>query len=136
MNVAQMELLLYYLRHFLYGLELHERFNWSTMAPDIHQFISDTTLCVYNASLYIHCYLVLNCTWQQNLHTSDYIPHTKWWLYCQRFIILYEQSWLATTHIAVSFQLIVNTLKLKLPIGIYYCTSLWVCCQAAKRNIN
>ena len=42
--------------------------------PDTHQSFSDTKLCVYTASLYIHCYFLCNYAWQQNSHTviSDF----------------------------------------------------------------
>ena len=49
--------------------------------PDMHQSFSDTTLCGYTASLYKHRYLV--------------------------HLVSKEQIWLATVHVAVSFQLIV-----------------------------
>ena len=43
-----MELLLYYRRHSLYDLELHERSNWRAITPEMHQSFLDTTLsCVY-----------------------------------------------------------------------------------------
>ena len=68
-NVQHIKRLLYYRRHFLYSLELHERSDWRAMFPDMYQSFSDTTLCTYNASAYIHCYLVHKYAWQQNLHT-------------------------------------------------------------------
>ena len=55
----------------MYGLELHERFNWKAMALDLHQSFSDTKVsCAYTASLYVHYYLVLNYGWQQKSLTN------------------------------------------------------------------
>ena len=69
MDVVHIEQLLDYWRHSLYGLELHKRFDCKARATDLLWLLSDTTLCVYTASRYIHCYLVCNYTWQQNSHT-------------------------------------------------------------------
>ena len=58
-----------------HGLELYERSNWRATAPNTHWWFSDTTLCAFTASLYMHHYLVQNYAWQQNsctlwLHTT------------------------------------------------------------------
>ena len=66
MNVEHMKQLLYYQRHSLCGLQLHERSDWWTKAPDRHWSFYDTTLCAYTASPYIHHYLVRNYALQQN----------------------------------------------------------------------
>ena len=56
-------------------------------APDTHQSFSDTALCVYTASPYIHPYFVSNYAWQQNsctlwLHTTHQtmalLPMMQW----------------------------------------------------------
>ena len=53
MDVLHIKRLLYYQRHFLSGLELHERSDWRATATDTHQLYSDT-IC---SSLYIHWYI-------------------------------------------------------------------------------
>ena len=106
MDVLHMKRLLYYQRHSLCVLELHERSEWRATAPGTNRLFPDTTLCVYMYA--VHHSLGLNYTFQ-NSHTLwlyDSILCTKWRLYWQWWIILYEQSWLATLHVAVSFQLI------------------------------
>ena len=77
MDILHIERLLCYRRHFLCGLELHERSNWS---------FSDTTLCVYTASPYSAIW----CTTTRDNKT--HVPYdctlvTKRWLYCQWCII-------------------------------------------------
>ena len=78
-------------------------------------------------------YIAILCTTMHDNKTHvpyDCIIHTKRRLYCQRCIILEQQSWLATLHAAVSFQLIMYT-----NITTIY-TALWVCTkQQEKRNI-
>ena len=58
MVIQHIEPLLYYRRHSLCGLKLHEISDWRAMASDTHQLFSDTTMCAYTASPYIHHYLV------------------------------------------------------------------------------
>ena len=82
------------------------------MTPDTHQSFSDTTLCAFTASLYIHLYLMCYYAWHTMYGNKTCIPydgllHTKGLLYCQQCIVLLEQSWPATLHVAVFFQLIV-----------------------------
>ena len=65
MDVQHIERLLYYWRHSLCGLELHERSDWRATATDMHWLFFDTTLLYtaspYTASQYIlHHYLVCN----------------------------------------------------------------------------
>ena len=60
MSVLHNEQLLYYWRHSLCGLELHERPDWRATAPDTPQSCLDTTLCTYTASPYMPYYLVHN----------------------------------------------------------------------------
>ena len=43
---------LYYWRHSLCGLELHERSNWEAMASDMHWSFSDITVSLYIYSLF------------------------------------------------------------------------------------
>ena len=90
MDIQHIKRLLYYQRHFLCVLELHERSHSRATAPDTHLSFSDTTLCAYTVSLYIHRYFVRNYVWQQNSRTL--------WLH----------SWLTTLHVTASFQLIVH----------------------------
>ena len=68
-DIEHMKRLLCYRRHSLCGLELHERSDWRATAPDMHRSFSDTTLCAYTASPYIHRYMVHNYAWQQNSRT-------------------------------------------------------------------
>ena len=70
-NVQHIERLLYCRRRSLCALELHERSNLRTMTSDTHWLFSDTTLCGYTASLYIHVhqYLVSSYASQQNSRT-------------------------------------------------------------------
>ena len=62
MDVLHIEQLLYCWRHSWCGLELHEISDSRTIALDMYQSLSDTTLFVYAASLYIHMYIDLWCT--------------------------------------------------------------------------
>ena len=39
--------LLYYWRHSLCCLQMHERSDWRATAPDMHQLFSDKTMCMY-----------------------------------------------------------------------------------------
>ena len=50
MDVVHIERLLYYRRHSLSGLELHEKFDWRATALGTHQSFSDTKLRVYNTA--------------------------------------------------------------------------------------
>ena len=62
--------------------------------------------------------------------TVHYRPHDGF--YCQRCIVLWDKSWLATLHITILFKLIMCT-NIKITKR-YYCTSLQVCCQVAKKE--
>ena len=91
MDVPFIKRMLYYQRHSLCALELHERSYWRAMAPDTHQSFSDTTLCAYTASPHIHMYIAIWCATTHDNRTHvpyDCILHTKWRLYCQQHIIL------------------------------------------------
>ena len=68
-------------------------------------------------------YVYYKCIHTTKLIPYDCILHIKRWLYYQRWIVQEEQSWLATLHIAVSFQF----------NSVHY-TSLKVCSQAAKKE--
>ena len=61
MSILHIEQPLYYWRHSLCALELHERSDWKATPPDTHQSFSDTTLSTYTASLYIRHYRLGNC---------------------------------------------------------------------------
>ena len=77
MDVLHIERLLYYRRHSLCDLELHEWSDWRAMGgsvgwgggPDTHWLFSGTTLCAYTVSPYIYLYLVCNYAWQQKSRT-------------------------------------------------------------------
>ena len=125
-----------YWKHYLCGLELHEKSYWRAMVPDTHCSLSGTTLCAYTASLYIHSYFICYYAWQQNSHILWLYTCTthQTTVYCQLGIVLQQQSWLPTLHIAVFFQLIAYA-NIKITIrGTCYHTSLQVCCIAAKKG--
>ena len=102
-NILHIEQPLYYRRHSLCTLELHERPKWRAMAPDTHQMLPNTTLCAYTASPY---FIAISCPTTHDNKTNvpdDCILHTKQWLYCQQRIAMLT---IATLHIAEFFQLI------------------------------
>ena len=104
-DVLHIEQLLYYQKHSLCVLELHERSDWRTMTPNTHWSVTDTTLCAYTASLYIYHYLVYNYAWQQNSHTLwlYYTPDKTLLPTMHHFIKTSLASY--SIHVAVSFQL-------------------------------
>ena len=71
MDVVHIQGLLYYQRHSLCCLELHERFDWRASALGTHRLFFDKILCAFKANPYIHRYLVHNYlhVWQQNSRT-------------------------------------------------------------------
>ena len=70
MAVLHIERLLYYLRCslYMYGLKLHERYDWRATATDIHWSFSDTTVSVYTASRYVQCYNSYATMHDNNIH--------------------------------------------------------------------
>ena len=77
MDVLQLKQLLYYQRDTLCSLELHEISDWTARAQNTHQSFSETTLCVYSATPYIHRYLVHNYTTTKLIYlmTTYYTPN-------------------------------------------------------------
>ena len=76
-SIYQTTALLYCWRCSLWGLELHERSDWKTTAPDTLHSCSLVQHChTYTTSPYIHHSLVCNYAWQQNLCACSL------WLYC------------------------------------------------------
>ena len=71
--------------------------------------------------------------WYATMHYNkthvphDYILPTKLRLYCQQHINLQEQSWLATLHVTLSFQLIVQV-NIEITKRYYHIYLLRVCC--------
>ena len=85
MDGLEIKRLLYYQRHSLSGLELHDRFNWRGTNADMHRSMIGRSLIhrVYTASPCIHHDVMRNYTWQL-LHmttklmwvvTAYYTPH-------------------------------------------------------------
>ena len=92
------------------------------------------TLSAYTTSPLIHCYLGHNYMHDNKTHVPyDCTLHTKWWIYCQRHIILQKQSWLAILHIAEFFNESCR-LILKLLRGSTIYITLRACRQAAEKE--
>ena len=87
MDVLHIEQLLYYQRHSLCGLELHEIFDWRAMTPDIHRGNSLIQCCLTaNPYTYIHAiwyatahdsktHIAYNCTTHQTMVLLPMIHH-------------------------------------------------------------
>ena len=96
MDILHIEWMLYYQRHSLCGIELHEVIQY----------------CVH--ILQAHTYITI---WYTTMHDNEtHIPndctlHTKRWLYCytMHLFIRTKLASYCTLHVAVSFQLIVYT---------------------------
>ena len=98
MDILHIKQLLYYRRHSLHGLELHEKSDWRATALHTHCGHSLIQYCrVYIARPYIYCFgvqlrVTTKLTWLMT------VLHTKREVYCQRCIVLEEQIWLATLY--------------------------------------
>ena len=98
------------------------RDNWRATALDTHRPFSGTNLCVDCKPIYTLVFGAQPCMTIETHVPYDCISHTERRLYCQQCIVSLKQSWLATLHVAVSFQLIVYA-----NITTVY-TALQVCC--------
>ena len=67
---VRIEQLLYYRRHSLCHLELHERSDWTAMAPDTHWSLSDTTFCAYTEA---RTYIAIWCVTMHEPTTGHFI---------------------------------------------------------------
>ena len=120
-DVLHIEWLLYYQSDFLRSLKLHERPEFEGYDP--------------RHSSVVLFYIAIWCA--TTLDNKTHVPydctlHIKGQLYCQWYIILLEQGWLAARYtLQCLFNLIIYS-----NINVtnrYYPTSLQVCCQAAKK---
>ena len=104
MDVQHIESLLYYWTHFLVWFKSCKRYPTEELWPQTRIGCSlIQNWCAYTASPNIHMLFGVQLRMTIETHVPyDCVLHTKWWLYCQRCIVLKEQSWLVTLHVAVS----------------------------------
>ena len=62
----------------------------------------DKLVCVYCKPICTSLFGAQLCMTVETHVPYDCVLHTKWLLYCHRFIVLQEQSWLATLHVFFS----------------------------------
>ena len=98
------------------------------------QCLTRHCVCKVQAPIYI---AIWYATMPDNKTHVPYkrIHHTKWWLYCQRCIVLYEQSWLATLHVPLSFRLIIYAI-IKITIKGTTCTYLFTSLTLSSQKKN
>ena len=78
-------------------LQLHERSCWKAAVPDMHQSFSDTVLCAYTASLYIHRFWYAAMHYNKTHVPYHYILHTK-----RRLHMVISSTWMWPFNACVS----------------------------------